>query len=93
MPNRPVTVLTACALLVLVSGCAGTSEIKRLETAVNGAQKTANEAKAEAAEAKAAAAAAQKTADEAKAAAAEAKAAAAAADEKAERMYKKSVSK
>ncbi len=93
---RTNPLITLAFVAFLVTGCATTGDVERLEQAISKAQSTADDAKVAAAaaqrtanDAKNAANTAQRTADDARVEAAGARAAADALDQKADRMFEK----
>ncbi len=93
---RTIPLITLVFVAFLVTGCATTGDVERLEQAISKAQSTADDAKAAAAaaqrtanEAKNAASTAQHTANDARVEAAGARAATDALDQKVDRMFEK----
>ncbi len=95
MKNRSKTLMAALMLILAVglTGCATTSDVKRLEGEVQSAMDRATAAQASADEAKSEAAAARAAAQRAEQAAMDAKAAAEATNQKIDNMFKKTMQK
>lgn len=94
--NKKVNSLLGILILIMaigLSGCASTSEVKRLEGDVQAAMDKATAAQASADEAKREAAAARAAAERAEKAAMDAKAAADATNAKIDNMFKKTMQK